>query len=390
MAFSSHFAQRAQFMRPSAIRKILSRTVEPGFISFTAGKPSPRWFPVEEVYAQSGHVLEKYGAEAMQYASTWGFQPLREWVARRQPPATADNVLMVAGSQQAIDLTAKLFLDPGDKVALSAPTYTTAMSTLGLYGVEFLPVASDEEGMLLEPLEAALQQSPKLLYCIPNFMNPTGVNMTLERRQALIALARKYNVPILEDDPYGELRFEGEALPNLFELAPEQVIYASTFSKTLAPGFRLGWIIANQEVLEPLMIAKQIADLQVPTYSQRLIYEIVQNGFMDAQIPRLRDHYRQQRDLLLDAMQRHFPPEVSYHPPSGGMFVWCELPEELDATELLEIALEHKVAYIPGASFYPNEQGKNTFRLSYSIATPEEIEIGIEKLGKIFRMALNQ
>lgn len=389
MEFSQHFAQRARFMQPAAIRKILARTVEPGFISFTAGKPSPKWFPVKEVYAQSGNVLEKYGAEAMQYASTWGFQPLREWIASRQPRATADNVLMVAGAQQAIDLTSKLFLDPGDKVAISAPTYSTAMSTLAVYEVEFLPVASDKEGMLLDALEAALQQSPKFLYCIPNFMNPTGVNMTLERRQAVVALARKYQVPILEDDPYGELRFEGEALPNLFELAPELVIYAGTFSKTLAPGFRLGWIMAHQDALEPLMIAKQISDLQVPTYSQRLVYEIIESGFMETQIPRLRRYYHQQRDVLLDAMQRHFPPEITYHRPAGGMFVWCELPEEVNATEVLEIALQHKVAYIPGEAFYPNGEGKNTFRLSYSIATPEEIEIGIEKLGKIFRMVLN-
>ena len=390
MGIARHYADRVKGMKPVGIRQVVARTQDPHIISFTAGKPAPSMFPLGATAETAGIVIEKYGAAAMQYSATEGFLPLREFIANRYPHVTANDVRIISGSQQAIDICGKVFLNPHDKVVVSSPTYMGAITSLNVYEPTYLTVACDEQGMLPDSLEAALKQSPKLLYCTPNFMNPTGVDMSLERRQITVELAQKYDVPILEDDPYGELRFEGEALPNLFELAPEQVIYASTFSKTLAPGFRLGWIIANQEVLEPLMIAKQIADLQVPTYSQRLIYEIVQNGFMDAQIPRLRDHYRQQRDLLLDAMQRHFPPEVSYHPPSGGMFVWCELPEELDATELLEIALEHKVAYIPGASFYPNEQGKNTFRLSYSIATPEEIEIGIEKLGKIFRIALNQ
>ncbi|MCA9968277.1 MAG: PLP-dependent aminotransferase family protein, partial [Anaerolineales bacterium] len=208
------------------------------------------------------------GPAAMQYASTLGFQPLREWIAQRTPPAKAKNVLLINGSQQAIDLVGRLFLEPGDKVVVSAPTYTTALSTFRVYDVEFLGVAGDENGMLPDQLEAALQQSPKLIYAIPNFMNPSGVSMNLERRQTLVQLAEQYDVPILEDDPYGELRFDGEPLPNLFELAPDRVLYAGTFSKIVAPGFRIGWMVVPDEIFEPLMIAKQSTDLQASTYAQ--------------------------------------------------------------------------------------------------------------------------
>lgn len=387
MGISQHFATRVARMKPAAIRGILAQ-MGPDCISLAAGKPAESLFPLEAVYEKTGNVLEKYGPESMQYFSTTGFEPLREWVASRVPGAKASNVLPISGSQQAIDIMGKLFVDPGDKVAVSAPTYTAVFSTLDTYQPDFIAVASDKDGMIPESVEAALQQSPKFLYCIPNFMNPTGVCMTLERRQQIVALAQKYNIPILEDDPYGELRFEGEPLPNLFELAPEHVIYAGTFSKILAPGFRVGWMVGSDEVFEQLMITKQVGDLQVSTYTQMLLYEVVGNGFIEGQIGRICAYYKKQRDTMLAAMEKHFPPEVRYERPSGGMFIWCELPKHLDTAEIVEAAIEADVAYVPGAPFFPNGEGKNTLRLSFSMASLAEIETGIERLGEVFAEAI--
>lgn len=387
MSISQHLSQRARRFEPAAIRKVVAR-IKPDFISFTAGRPASALFPLEAIYEQTGHVLEKYGPEAMQYASTLGFQPLRQWLAQRTPPATASNVLLINGSQQAIDLVGRIFLEPGDKVIVSAPTYTTALSTLSVYEVEFLGVAGDENGMLPDQLEAALQQSPKLIYAIPNFMNPSGVSMSLERRQALVKLAEQYDVPILEDDPYGELRFEGEPLPNLFELAPDRVLYAGTFSKIVAPGFRIGWMVVPDEIFEPLMIAKQSTDLQASTYAQMLLYEFVTSRSMDDHFDRIRAYYRQQRDWMIGAMREYLPTAVKFHTPAGGMFCWCELPNGLNAEDLLEEALAAKVAYVPGGSFFPNGEGQNTLRLSFSEASQADIEEGIKRLGEIFAKAI--
>ncbi|MEM7111845.1 MAG: PLP-dependent aminotransferase family protein [Chloroflexota bacterium] len=387
MGISQNFAKRVGRMKPAAIRGILAR-MGPDCISLAAGKPAESLFPLETIYEKTGHMLEKNGPESMQYFSTTGFEPLREWVASRVPGAKASNVLPINGSQQAIDIMGKLFVDPGDKVAVSAPTYTAAFSTLDTYEAEFIAVDSDTDGMIPESVEAVLQQAPKFLYCIPNFMNPTGVCMTLERRQAIVDLARQYQVPILEDDPYGDLRFEGEPLPNLFELAPEQVIYAGTFSKILAPGFRVGWMISSDEVFNELMMTKQVSDLQVSTYAQMLLYEVVQGGFIEGQIERICAYYKKQRDTMLAAMDKHFPEGVTYERPSGGMFIWCELPEHLDATEIVADAIAADVAYVPGEPFFPPGQGKNTLRLSYSMASLEEIEVGIKRLGKVFKKAI--
>jgi len=242
--------------------------------------------------------------------------------------------------------------------------------------------------MIPESVEEALMQSPKLLYCIPNFMNPTGVDMSLERREAVVALARQYEIPILEDDPYGELRFEGEAKPSLYELDPESVMYSGTFSKIFAPGFRVGWMVAPVEALTKLTQAKQSADLQVATYNQRLLFEAIQDGFIEAQIEQVRAYYYAQRNLMMEAIDEYFPDAVQYRTPAGGMFVWCQLPEHVDTTVLLEAALEAEVAYVPGRPFYANGGGHNTMRLSFSLATSDEIDEGLARLGKVIKQAL--
>lgn len=376
-------------MEPPAIRQVMQRTASPEFITFTAGKPATALFPYEAIHQQTGAVLDKYGGEALQYMSTYGFDPLRQWLASRMPDSVSkDNILMVAGSQQGIDVVCKLLIDAGDKVAVASPTYVTTLSALTVYGAEILAVESDAEGMLPDSLEVALQQGVKLVYCIPNFMNPTGVTTSLKRRQATIDLVEQYDVLILEDDPYGSLRFEGEDLPNLIELCPGRVIYAGSFSKVLAPGFRLGYLVAHDDLIGMLMLTKQITDLQAGSYVQALVYEVVQNGFLDKHIARLRDYYHKQRDLIIGAMQRHFPPEVEYVIPTGGMFVWCTLPEQCDADEILELALEKKVGYVPGRAFHCDNKGHNTFRLSYSLVTEPEIEEGIAILGEILQEAV--
>ena len=387
MNFSNRFSDAAKRMRPGSIRAISNR-MQPGTISFAPGMPAFSTFPVERITEITGKMLAKYGPPAMQYSGTEGFMPLREWIAEQMPHTTADNVQIISGSQQAIDLTCRIFVNPGQKVAASAPTYTGALSTMAPYGPNFIDIASDVDGMIPESVEAALQQSPQFLYCIPNFMNPTGVDMSLERRHAIVDLAKKYGVPILEDDPYGALRFAGDPKPSLYELAPDHVIYAGTFSKILAPGFRVGWIIAPREARERLTLAKQSADLQVSTYTQRLLYEALGDGFIEEQIQRVRTYYYQQRNLMVEAMDQYFPAAVKYNPPSGGMFVWCELPEHIDATKLIDVALDAKVAYVPGQPFYPNGGGENTLRLSFSLATPDEIDEGLARLGKVFEGVL--
>jgi len=313
---------------------------------------------------------------------------LREWVANSIEGAAPENVQIVSGSQQAIDLAGRIFLNPGDKVALSAPTYTGGISTLKVYRPTFVEIECDDQGMIPDSVEKALQQSPKFLYCIPNFMNPTGVDMSLERRESVVALARQYEVPILEDDPYGALRFEGEAKPNLYELGPDCVLYGGTFSKIFAPGFRVGWIVAPLEAREKLTQAKQSADLQVANYNQRLLFEAIQDGFIETQIEQVRSYYYAQRNLMMEAIDEYFPKAVEYEAPAGGMFVWCRLPEHIDTTVLLERALEAEVAYVPGTPFYAHGGGRNTMRLSFSLATADEIDEGLARLGKVIQEAL--
>lgn len=389
MNFSDRFSNAANRMRPSSIRSVFYR-MKPGSISFAGGMPAYSTFPVEHIKAMTSTMLDKYGPESMQYAGTEGFQPLREWVASQMAHAKAENVQIISGSQQAISLMGNVFINPGDKIAISAPTYTAALSSFAPFGPEFIDIECDDDGMLPESVEAALAQSPKFIYCIPNFMNPTGVDMSLERRHAVVELAAKYDVPILEDDPYGELRFAGEPKPKLYELAPDRVIYGGTFSKILAPGFRVGWLVAPLEARERLTLAKQVTDLQVSTYTQRLLYEAVQDGFIDSQIERVRSYYYQQRNLMIEAIDQYFPEEVTYTAPAGGMFVWCQLPEYLDAAEVLEDALDALVAYVPGAPFYPNDGGHNTLRMSFSLATPDEIDEGLQRLGKVFTKAVEK
>ena len=384
MDFSTHFARRVKGMKPSALREILKLTQKSNVISFAGGLPAPNLFPKECIAQAAQKVLQEQASLALQYGTSEGYTPLREWVAEGLK-VVPEQVQIVSGSQQGLDIIAKIFLDPGDKVVVAEPTYLGALRTFDVYEAQYLSVTCDEEGMLPEALEAALKQKPKLIYAIPNFDNPTGISMSLERRQKLVELARHYNVPIYEDNPYGELRFEGPELPNLFELGPDTVIYGGTFSKIMVPGFRLGWIVATPEVISACIMAKQAADLHTATFTQMIAYEVTKDNFMESQIEKVRAYYHQQRNLMISAIEKNFPEDVHFTRPTGGMFLWVTLPKGNNTLELLKEAVNRGVAYVPGEPFYANGGGLHTLRLSYSIATAEQVEKGMASLGELLR-----
>jgi 2-aminoadipate transaminase len=397
------YAQRTQRMSSSAIRELLKLTEQPDVISFAGGLPAPEVFPVEEFRLACEQVLRTAGAQALQYSTTEGYLPLREMIARHTArygiEVSPENILITSGSQQALDLLGRVFINPGDRILVESPTYLGALQAWNAYGAEFVPVPLDEDGMVTGALEAALRAGPKFIYVLPNFQNPTGVTLSRERRQELVELAAHYGVPIVEDDPYGQLRFDGEHLPSVVLLDSQyrgcdscyqgNVIYLSTFSKILAPGLRLAWVIAPPEVIRKLVQAKQGADLHTATFNQLVAYEISHGGFLDRHIHHIREVYRERRDVMLAAMDRHFPAEVDWTQPQGGLFLWGILPERLNAAEVLAVAIEKKVAFVPGDPFFPCGGGHNTMRLNFSNAKPENIRTGIARLGQVLAEQLN-
>lgn len=388
MNWTEHLSSRAHNLKPSTIREILKLTQGAQVISFAGGLPAPTLFPIAEIDQAARSVLREQGAKALQYSTTEGYMPLREWIAERYPKVTAEQVQIISGSQQGLDLVAKVLLDPGDTVVVAAPTYMGAIRAFDAYEANYLTLGCDAEGVRLAALEQALKRGAKLIYLIPDFDNPTGVSMSAARREGLVALARQYQVPIFEDNPYGELRFEGEALPSLQSLAPELVIHAGTFSKIMAPGFRLAWLIAPTELLNVVMRAKQAGDLHTSTLTQMIAYEVAKDGFIDAQIPQLRSYYKAQRDVMLQALEQHFPSAVQWTRPKGGMFLWVTLPEGVNAIDILRQAVEEGVAFVPGEPFFATGGGENTLRLSYSVATHEQIRKGVARLGAVLKSRL--
>ncbi len=388
MDWSSLFARRTERIKPSAIREILKLTQGGEVISFAGGLPAPELFPIERIREASDRVLAQQGEHALQYSTTEGYSPLRAWAAEQLPGTDAERVQIVSGSQQALDLVAKALLDPGDRVVLAAPTYMGALRAFDPYQPEYLTVASDEDGLLPDSLEAALKRAPKLVYVIPNFDNPRGTTMSLERRNNLIESADRHGVLIFEDDPYGQLRFEGEPLPSLFELAADRVVYSSTLSKTVAPGLRIAWLVAVPELLEQLTQIKQAADLHTSTLGQMVAHAVVEGDFLAEQLPRIRSYYHRQRDAMLAALDTHLPSGVHSTRPKGSMFLWLTLPEGSDGLELLQSAARRGVAYVPGAPFFADGSGLNTLRLSYSVASLEQIERGVATLGAVLTESL--
>lgn len=396
------YAQRTQRMKASAIRELLKFAEQPDMISFGGGFPAAEVFPVEEFKRACNYVLEHKGAESLQYGGTDGYVPLREMIARHTSAigikVDIDNILITTGSQQALDLLGKIFINRGDRILVESPTYLGALQAWNAYGAEYTAVPADENGMQTDRLEEALRIGPKFIYVLPNFQNPTGTTLPLERRQKLVELADRYGVPIVEDDPYGQLRYEGEDLPAV-ELIDSQmrmssgnytgnVIYLSTFSKILSPGLRLAWAIAPKEVIRKLSLAKQGTDLHTSTFNQIVAHEVGQHGFIDRHVKVIQETYRERRNAMLDALEEHMPAGVSWTKPNGGLFLWVTLPEKIDATEMLQEAINEKVAYVPGEFFYPDGSGKNTMRLNFSFCKPEIINEGISRLGKAIKKKL--
>jgi len=396
------FAQRTGRMQSSAIRELLKLTAVPDIISFAGGLPAPEVFPIEKFKAACNKVLDECGEIALQYGTTEGYTPLREMISRHSTrigiKIKPENVLITSGSQQALDLIGKIFINPGDRILVEQPTYLGALQAWNAYGAEYVTVPSDEDGMITSELRNALRMGPKFIYVLPNFQNPSGTTLTLERRNELVEIAGEFGVPIIEDDPYGQLRFEGEHIPSVALLDSCQqpdnghytgnVIYLSTFSKILAPGIRLAWVIAPSEVIHKLVQAKQGADLHTATFNQAIAYEVGRSGFIDEHVKLIRTVYKERRDVMLASLEKHMPPGVSWTHPEGGLFLWASLPEPLNTVDIFESAVKEKVAFVPGTSFYALGGGENTMRLNFSNSCPEKIEEGISRLGKVVKKQL--
>lgn len=404
--WTERYAARTQRMRSSAIRELLKFTQQPDIISFAGGLPAPELFPREQIKAATAHVLDEQGWQALQYSITEGYPPLREMIVRHMRrygiKCTIDNVLITAGSQQALDLIGKILIDPGDKILVEVPTYLGALQAWNAYLAEYVTIPMDDEGMCVDEMASILRKERiKFIYALPNFQNPSGITLSRERRIELVRLANEYGVPIVEDDPYGQLRYEGEHEPPLIVLdtqgRPDEcngalvnsnVIYLSTFSKTLCPGFRVAWMVGPREVIARAVQAKQGSDLHTGTFAQMVAYETARGGFLDRHVREIRKVYRERRDLMLALMEKHFPPGVTWTRPKGGLFLWVRLPEGMDSTALLERAIEQKVAFVPGSAFYPHSGGENAMRINFSYMPPDLIEEGIRRLATAISMEM--
>ncbi len=373
----------------SIIREILKFSSKPGVINFAGGLPAPELFPVDELKEVAVQVLEKYGPDCLQYSLSRGLIPLRELLAQRATErgttSDADNILITNGAQQAIELVARAFIEPGDYILTEYPTYVGALQAFNYYQAKYTTVDMDNEGMIVEQaVEKIKHHKPKLIYTISNFQNPTGITMSLRRREQLIEVAREYNIPILDDNPYGDIRFSGERLPTLKSIGGNEVISVRTFSKVLAPGLRIGWVNGPADIITQFEKVKQCADLHTNTFCQYLVYEYVNQGRLDPHIEIIKTDYRTKRDIMLRELEEHFPSGITWTEPEGGLFLWLELPKNISTVDLFQKAIEKEVAYVYGQPFFPDGGGLNTLRLNFATASHEQIVEGIRRLGELF------
>jgi 2-aminoadipate transaminase len=393
MDWSTRFAERTTCMKRSAVRELLKLTSHPEMISFAGGLPAAELFPLDKIQAATRAVLARTGAKSLQYGETEGVAELRDWIAARFSTPTLrvkrEQVMIVTGAQQGLDLIGRVLLDPGDRVVVENPTYMALLSAWRPLGVEFLPVSGDEEGLHVDDLKRQLARRPRLLYSIPTFQNPQGSTLSLQRRQAVIRALCEANVPVVEDSPYVDLRYEGEPMLTLFALAAEtggfqdHVLHVGTFSKILMPGLRLGWVLGPEEVIDKLVQAKQATDLHTSAFNQHLALELIREGFLEEHIPVLRREYARRRDAMLAALRQSMPPDVSWTRPDGGMFLMLRLPRGLDAEQLLPHALEQNVAFVPGADFHVDGTGSDTLRLNFTNVSPNRIAEGVKRLARL-------
>lgn len=393
MRFSKRIAQ----MDTSIVRDVLALTAKPDIVSFAGGLPAPEAFPLEDLRRATDKVFHVYGPAALQYGPSRGVVSLRQKLARRHQSmgisCTEDNILLVSGSQQGLDLAGKVFLEPGDLVLCENPTYLAALTAFRAYECRFLPIDTDDEGMVLEDLEQKLAAHPeaKLMYVIPTFQNPTGKTWSLERRKGVLALAQRYGLPILEDNPYGDLRYEGESVPTLKSMDTTGIVtYMGSFSKILSPGLRLGWLIASPELIDKYASAKECSDLQANTLGQLVADTYLEDCDLDQNIRRVNALYRRRRDLMLSRLDSELPEGASCTHPQGGLFLWVTLPEQIDTAALMPLVTERKVAYIPGQAFFAGQDVHCCLRMNYSNAAEDQIVRGVGAMCRVFRDVLEK
>ena len=390
------FSSRMDLLKGSEIRELLKLTAQPDIISFAGGMPAPELFPVEQMMEASIAVLKENGRVALQYSSTEGFPALREKIAERMKAKNnietdADHILVTSGSQQGLDFSARVFVDKGDVILMESPSYLGAINAFKACEPTFMEVPTDEDGMVMEELEKILATTPnvKMIYVIPDFQNPTGRTWTLERRHKFMEIINKYEIPVIEDNPYGELRFENENMPALKSLDTKGlVVFLGTFSKILVPGYRLGWVCASDEILSMFNFIKQGADLQTPTVTQLEANKYMEMFDLDKHVDTIRELYKHRRDLMMKTMEETFPKEAKFTHPDGGLFTWVELPEYIDTRKMALQCLEKKVAYVPGGSFFPNGGHENCFRMNYSCMPDEKIVEGVKAIAEVIKANL--
>jgi 2-aminoadipate transaminase len=401
--WEGRLARRMGGVTSSAIRELFVPAQQPGMVSFAGGMPSPELLPMEAIREASQRVLSERGRQAIQYGSTEGYPPLRDWIAeytaQQGMSLDRENVLILTGAQQGLDLTARLLLNPGDRVAVESPTFLGALQAFNAYQAVYETLPVDEEGLQVDGLEEALEIGPRFLYTIPTFQNPSGVTLSSKRRRQLVEMAAQAKVPILEDDPYHELRYDGEHLSSLLamdakDVQPEDepgfqgnVIHLGTFSKLLGPGLRLGWAIAPAHLIRRMVQAKQGVDLHTSLFVQMVVHEVIRDGFFEQHVARSCVAYRERRDVMVEAMARYFPPDVNWTIPQGGLFIWVTLPTWVDADDLLNKAIANQVAFVPGSPFFAGQGGSHTLRLNFSYPDSEQIEVGIQRLGQVLAQA---
>lgn len=386
--FKWPYSSVASSLKASIIREILKLSAQKGIINFAGGLPAPELFPVERIRECITAVLDNYPTAALQYSLTQGVGQLRDLIAERMSisslPVSGENILITTGSQQGLDLVGRAFLEPGDYVLTESPTYLGALQAFNFYQCRYATVDLDDEGMLVDQAEAQIKKhKPKLIYVVPNFQNPSGITMSLERRKELVRLAFEYQIPIIDDNPYGELRYSGKKMPSLRGIGGDAVIALGTFSKLISPGLRVGWICAPVDALGVIERAKQAADLHSTTFTQYVIYEFLKRGYLEEHIELIKHSYAERRDVMLKALKEYFPAQISWPHPDGGLFLWIQMPGGPSCTKVFDKAVERGVAFVPGQPFHPDGSGDNTFRLNFANAGVEDIVEGIKRLGAV-------
>ena len=391
------FSNLAMNLKASEIRELLKLTTMPEIISFAGGLPAPELFPTEDLKKVDEAVLTKEGQAALQYGTTEGYTPLREQIAGRMKKSfmvdcTPENIVITSGSQQGLSLLAQIFLNPGDVVLVESPTYLGAINAFKLCGPEFVEVPTDDKGIIPEELEKILAKygdRVRMMYVIPEFQNPTGITWPMERRKAFMDIINRYDFPVLEDDPYGELRFDGDKVPSLKSMDTKgNIIFLGSFSKILMPGLRIAWMVADPVIIDKVVKLKQAVALQSSSFGQRQTSFFIDMFDLDDHVAKIKELYKKRRDLMCDSMKEYFPEGITFTYPEGGLFTWVTLPEGMDAKELMPKVLAKNVAYVPGGPFYPHGGNANHFRLNYSNMPEERIVEGIKRLAEVLKEEL--